>query len=94
MKEGDIIEITIDRVRLEGSVNMLVNGSAEEGARVLAERDAETSVDPDLPPQTRLWALLQDASGGTWGGCVFDVEAIERRLAKTARVTYGAVCVS
>jgi xylonate dehydratase len=83
VKEGDDIEITIDRVRLEGSVNMLVNGSAEEGARVLAERDAETSADPELPPQTRLWALLQDASGGTWGGCVFDVEAIARRLAKT-----------
>jgi xylonate dehydratase len=84
VKEGDTIEITIDRVRLEGSVNMLVNGSAEEGARMLAERVAETSVDPELPPQTRLWAALQDASGGTWGGCVFDVEAIERRLAKTA----------
>jgi putative YjhG/YagF family dehydratase len=84
VKEGDVIEITIDRVRLEGSVNMLFNGSAEEGARVLAERDAVTSVDPELPPQTRLWAALQDASGGTWGGCVFDVDAIERRLAKTA----------
>jgi len=84
VKEGDIIEITIDRVRLEGSVNLLINGSAEEGARVLAGRRAETSVDPELPPQTRLWAALQDASGGTWGGCVFDVEAIERRLARTA----------
>jgi putative YjhG/YagF family dehydratase len=84
VKEDDVIEITIDRVRLEGSVSLLVNGSAEEGARVLAERHAETSVDPELPPQTRLWAALQDASGGTWGGCVFDVEAIERRLAKTA----------
>jgi xylonate dehydratase len=83
VREGDVIQITIDRVRLEGSVNMLVNGSAEEGARVLAERDAETSVDPELPAQTRLWALLQEASGGTWGGCVFDVDAIERRLANT-----------
>ncbi len=92
VKEGDIIEITIDRIRLEGSVNMLVNGNAEAGARVLAERDAETSVDPELPSQTRLWAALQDASGGTWGGCVFDVDAIERRLAKTA--PEATVCVS
>jgi len=36
--------------------------------------------DPDLPPETRLWAALQDAGGGTWGGCVFDVEEIARRL--------------
>ena len=84
VREGDSIEIVIDRVRLEGSVNLLVNGSAEEGARVLAERTAETAVDPELPAQTRLWAALQDASGGTWGGCVFDVEAIEKRLAKSA----------
>ncbi len=84
VREGDSIEIVIDRVRLEGSVNLLVNGSAAEGARVLTEREAETAVDPELPAQTRLWAALQDASGGTWGGCVFDVDAIERRLAKTA----------
>ncbi len=84
VREGDSIEIVIDRVRLEGSVNLLVNGSAEEGARVLAERTAETAVDPELPAQTRLWAALQDASGGTWGGCVFDVEAIEKRLARGA----------
>jgi xylonate dehydratase len=91
VKEGDIIEITIDRVRLEGSVNMLLNGNAEEGARVLAERNAETSVDPELPSQTKLWAMLQDASGGTWGGCVFDVDAIGRRLAKTAPGAGGCV---
>ncbi len=84
VQEGDTIEIVIDRVRLEGSVNLLVNGSVEEGARALLERHAETAVDPELPAQTRLWAALQDASGGTWGGCVFDVDAIERRLAQTA----------
>jgi hypothetical protein len=33
-----------------------------------------------LPDATRLWAMLQDASGGTWGGCVFDVDAIGKRL--------------
>ena len=84
VREGDTIEIVIDRVRLEGSVNLLVNGSVEEGARALLARHAETALDPELPAQTRLWAALQDASGGTWGGCVFDVDAIERRLAQTA----------
>ena len=36
--------------------------------------------DPDLPEDTRLWAALQAVSGGTWGGCVYDVEAIVRAL--------------
>ncbi len=42
-------------------------------ARPLRE---DLAPDPQLPDATRLWAALQDASGGTWGGCVFDVEAI------------------
>jgi hypothetical protein len=29
-----------------------------------------------LPTDTRLWAALQRASGGTWGGCVYDTERI------------------
>ena len=82
LREGDIIEVRIDRVKLEGSVNLLVNGSAEEGERELAARPMREDLAPDpaLPPETRLWAALQDASGGTWGGCVFDVEAIEQKL--------------
>jgi xylonate dehydratase len=83
LREGDIVEVRIDRVNLEGSVNLLVNGSAGEGARELAARPMRDDLAPDpaLPPETRLWAALQDASGGTWGGCVFDVDEIEKRLA-------------
>jgi putative YjhG/YagF family dehydratase len=82
VREGDEIEIVIDRGKLEGSVNLLVNGDAAEGARVLAARPPREDLAPDprLPDATRLWAMLQDASGGTWGGCVFDVEAIGKRL--------------
>ncbi len=82
VREGDLIEIVIDRVRLEGSVNLVVNGSAEEGARELAARAprADLAPDPALPDATRLWAVLQEASGGTWGGCVFDVDAIAAKL--------------
>ena len=73
---------SIDRLRLDGSVNLVVNGSAEEGARELAARPLREDLapDPELPAATRLWAALQQASGGTWGGCVFDVETIVRRL--------------
>ncbi|HUI56821.1 MAG TPA: YjhG/YagF family D-xylonate dehydratase [Bryobacteraceae bacterium] len=81
VREGDRIEIVIDRVNLEGSVNFVVNGSVDAGTHTLAERAAEgLAPDSELPSETRLWAALQEASGGTWGGCVFDVEAIVKRL--------------
>jgi dihydroxyacid dehydratase/phosphogluconate dehydratase len=37
---------------------------------------SQLTADPRLPADTRLWAALQRASGGTWGGCVFDVDRI------------------
>ena len=81
VREGDLIEIVIDRAKLEGSVNFAPNGDAEEGAKLLAQRTPEgLHPDVDLPPETRLWAALQDVSGGTWGGCVFDVDAVVKRL--------------
>jgi putative YjhG/YagF family dehydratase len=82
VREGDQVEIVIDRVRLEGSVNLVVDGSADAGERLLAARTMarDLAPDPDLPPETRLWAALQDVSGGTWGGCIFDVDAIVERL--------------
>jgi len=50
----------------------------DEGARVLAARPPHPGLRPDpaLPDDTRLWAALQQASGGTWGGCVYDCDAI------------------
>ena len=82
VREGDLIEIVVDRVKLEGSVNLVVNGSVEEGTRLLDARPLRDDLAPDpaLPAATRLWAALQEASGGTWGGCVFDADAIARKL--------------
>ena len=84
--EGDVVEIIVDRNRLEGSVNLVGHGEkifgADEGTRVLAGRAPrpDLSPDPDLPDDTRLWAALQQAGGGTWGGCVYDVDAIAAAL--------------
>jgi putative YjhG/YagF family dehydratase len=84
--DGDRIEIIVDRNRLEGSVNLVGIGDVTfgvgEGTRVLASRTSRPDLapDPDLPDDTRLWAALQNASGGTWGGCVYDVNAIVSRL--------------
>jgi hypothetical protein len=56
--------------------------SIERGDNLLAARQPrkDLACDPLLPDDTRLWALLQQASGGTWGGCVYDVDAIARKL--------------
>lgn len=82
LREGDTIEIIIDTVNLTGSVDLIGHGgklySAAEGAAVLAERPPLPNMLPDdrLPDDTRLWAALQNASGGTWAGCVYDVDRI------------------
>jgi dihydroxyacid dehydratase/phosphogluconate dehydratase len=74
VRDGDIIEIVVDRNKLTGSVNLV------DGDRILAERPARTDLRPDakLPDDTRLWAALQDISGGAWGGAVYDTDAILR----------------
>jgi len=86
--DGDLVRIVVDRNRLEGSVDLVGHGEKvfgpEEGARVLASRPPRPDLAPDkdLPDDTRLWALLQQAGGGTWGGCVYDVDAIAAALAR------------
>lgn len=82
LRDGDLIEIVIDREKLEGSANFIgENGEVfgpEEGARRLALRSprADLAPDPMLPDDTRLWAALVQRSGGVWAGCVYDVDAI------------------
>ena len=57
---------------------------AEEGTRRLEQRAARPDLHPhpDLPEDTRLWAALVQASGGVWGGCVYDSDMIISRLKK------------
>ncbi len=38
--------------------------------------------DPRVPADTRLWAALQNASGGSWGGCVYDADRVTELLAR------------
>jgi dihydroxyacid dehydratase/phosphogluconate dehydratase len=69
VQDGDLIEIVIDRQKLEGQINLV--GTA---AGPLAPEDARHLLDvcglhqdlmphPNLPDDTRLWAVLQAISG-------------------------------
>jgi putative YjhG/YagF family dehydratase len=86
--DGDRICIVIDRRQLTGSVDLVGDETGEFGLQAgkqLLERRApraDLAPDPTLPSDTRLWAALQSASGGTWGGCVYDPDAIIEALTK------------
>jgi len=74
VRDGDIIEIVVDRSALTASVNVL---DVDLDAR---PPRTDLVADPALPDDTRLWAALITASGGLWGGCVYDPDAIIARL--------------
>lgn len=82
LSDGDMIEIVINRNTLEASVNLVGEAgcmlNAAAGSRILEHRNPRPDLapDPSLPDDTRIWALLQEISGGTWGGAVYDCESI------------------
>ena len=86
LRDGDRIRLFIDREAMSGTIDCVgTEGremTEEEAAEMLAgrDRDPELAAHPELPDDTKLWAVLQAASGGTWGGCVYDAEAIAARL--------------
>ncbi|MSU41917.1 MAG: YjhG/YagF family D-xylonate dehydratase [Pedosphaera sp.] len=91
VRDGDVIRIEVDCRRNTGSVDWVGDGTRrftpDEGAQILAQRapHAQLAPHPKLPADTRLWAALQAASGGTWAGCVYDVDEIIARLNGGAR---------
>ena len=82
VQDGDTIEIIVDRNQLSGSVNLVAAAGKKltpaQATELLNQRSvhADLKADPRLPDDTRLWAALQQVGGGTWGGCVYDVDAI------------------
>ena len=75
LRDGDTIQIIIDRMNLSGTINLIGEDNLD-----LRPPHPDLRLNPYLPEDTRLWALLQNISGGTWGGCVYDVEAILEKL--------------
>ena len=93
--DGDLIQIIIDRTNLKGQIDFVGTEdrplNREEGAAELAERPLrpDLAAEEELPDDTRLWAELQRVGGGTWGGCVYDVDGIIETL-RAGRQVLGA----
>ncbi len=91
LRDGDWIRIIVDRIQMTGSVDFIGENerrfSPEEGRDILSRRATRSDLapHPQLPGETRLWAALQQLSGGTWGGCVYDTEAILEKLTSPTR---------
>lgn len=77
VRDGDPIDIEIDTVNLTGRVDCTAEVADRPPHPGLLEAAGR------LPDDTRLWAALTGASGGSWAGCVYDTDAIVARL--TAR---------
>jgi dihydroxyacid dehydratase/phosphogluconate dehydratase len=86
LRDGDVVRVEIDTRALTGRIDLVredpATGELVPDHETLAARLPHPALapHPQLPPATRLWAALQAASGGTWGGCVYDVDAITARL--------------
>jgi putative YjhG/YagF family dehydratase len=97
VRDDDLIDVVIDRNTLTGSVNVVGVGGVpldpQACLTVLRSRSRHPGLAPHerLPADSRLWAALQRASGGTWAGCVYDVDRIVAALdaAAEARVRRG-----
>ncbi len=90
VRDGDLIRIVVDTIHLTGTVDLIVAAADAEqaiaaGGALLRQRapHPDLAADGQLPDDTRLWAALQAVSGGTWGGCVYDVDAIVAALEQT-----------
>jgi putative YjhG/YagF family dehydratase len=85
VRDGDIIRLTVDTRQLAGTVEVVTPTAAEFEAR---PPHPKLTPDPRVPADTRLWAALQNASGGSWGGCVYDADRIIAQLERGAKAPH------
>ena len=97
VKDGDIIQIEIDRNNLTGKINFVgmdINHpiTPEKGAKILAARPAATEIHPDLrphphlPAHTQMWAAILKNPG-----CVYDPDSITHWIeaGKAVEMVFG-----
>lgn len=95
LRDGDLVDVLIDRVSLTGGINFLGPDGQElppDAAQALLDSRPPhpgLAADPNLPADTRLWAALTAASGGAWRGCVYDVDRIIELL-EAGKAALGA----
>jgi putative YjhG/YagF family dehydratase len=81
LRDGDRVRVEIDTRSLSGTIDLVSQSENGDWSAANAELAAraprpDLAPDPELPADTRLWAALQNASGGVWAGAVYDVEKI------------------
>lgn len=92
--DGDLVRVIVDTIKLEGAIDLVrqqADGSYTADDAELGRRNLRPDLasDPSLPDDTRLWAALQNASGGPWKGSVYDVDRIVRLLEAGRKVLDG-----
>jgi putative YjhG/YagF family dehydratase len=80
LADGDIVRVVIDTRTLDGSIDLMDGDTPADAALAARSMRPDLAPDPALPDATRIWAAMQQVSGGTWGGCVYDADAIVAKL--------------
>jgi len=80
LADGDIVRVVIDTRTLDGSIDLMDGDVPADSALAQRVMRPDLAPDPALPDATRIWAAMQQVSGGTWGGCVYDADAIVAKL--------------
>ena len=79
--DGDIVRVVIDTRTLDGSIDLMDGDAPADAALATRSMRPDLAPDPALPDATRIWAAMQQVSGGTWGGCVYDARRDRREAA-------------
>jgi putative YjhG/YagF family dehydratase len=78
--DGDTVRVVIDTRTLDGSIDLMIGDAPADEPLAMRAMRPDLAPDPALPDATRIWAAMQQVSGGTWGGCVYDADAIVAKL--------------
>ena len=76
LRDGDLIRVEINKNKCLGTIDYLGDISAFRDRPI----HPDVREDINLPKSVKLWAALQNTGGGTWGGCVPNVDEVIKKL--------------